>query len=166
MCFTPRVLESLVTRNTAATLPIVPVDDKALSTWRRPQSRAVKAWVAASPFEPQGNRVLVVPGGEGPATALLGRTEESLWTWAAAAQRLPPGRYRIEDDLGPDAATAAATGWALEKSKKRKWLHLDVFAWTDHAKPGRPIGGEATGMRALWQLLKGRYAPESESTGA
>lgn len=114
MCFTPRVLESLVRRTTAATLPILPVDPKALSKWRRSQSRAVKGWVRASTFEPRGNRVLIVPGGDGPALALLGRTEESLWTWAAAAQRRPPGRYRIDDELGSDAATAAATGWALE----------------------------------------------------
>lgn len=38
-----------------------------------------------------------------------------------------------------------------------RWLHLDVFAWVDNPKPGRPIGGEATGMRALWEMLKARY---------
>jgi leucyl aminopeptidase len=29
------------------------------------------------------------------------------------------------------------------------WGHLDVYAWNDSARPGRPEGGEATGLRAL-----------------
>ncbi len=38
------------------------------------------------------------------------------------------------------------------------WLHLDTFAWMPSAKPGRPRGGEALGLRAVWALLKGRFA--------
>jgi len=37
------------------------------------------------------------------------------------------------------------------------WLHLDVFAWTPAAKPGRPEGGELQSARALYALLKERY---------
>jgi len=28
------------------------------------------------------------------------------------------------------------------------WAHLDLYAWNDTTRPGRPEGGEATGMRA------------------
>ena len=38
-----------------------------------------------------------------------------------------------------------------------KWAHFDTFAWRPSAKPGRPKGGEALGLRAAWQALKGRY---------
>lgn len=38
------------------------------------------------------------------------------------------------------------------------WAHLDTFAWRPVAKPARPKGGEALGLRAAWQLLKSRYA--------
>ncbi|WP_375403370.1 M17 family metallopeptidase [uncultured Sphingomonas sp.] len=41
------------------------------------------------------------------------------------------------------------------------WAHLDTFAWTPAAKPGRPKGGEALGLRAAWAMLKRRYAPQS-----
>jgi leucyl aminopeptidase len=41
--------------------------------------------------------------------------------------------------------------------KTKSWAHLDVPAWIDRAKPGRPIGGEANGARALYALLKERY---------
>ncbi|HKU64146.1 MAG TPA: leucyl aminopeptidase family protein [Rhizomicrobium sp.] len=42
-------------------------------------------------------------------------------------------------------------------SKTKSWAHLDIPAWIDRAKPGRPIGGEANGARALYALLKERY---------
>ena len=37
------------------------------------------------------------------------------------------------------------------------WLHLDTFAWRPASKPGRPKGGEALGMRAVFRMLQGRY---------
>jgi len=42
-------------------------------------------------------------------------------------------------------------------AKTKSWAHLDVPAWVDRAKPGRPVGGEANGARALYALLKERY---------
>ncbi|VVT08676.1 Aminopeptidase [Sphingomonas sp. EC-HK361] len=38
------------------------------------------------------------------------------------------------------------------------WAHLDTFAWRPAAKPGRPKGGDAYGLRATYALLKTRYA--------
>lgn len=38
------------------------------------------------------------------------------------------------------------------------WLHLDMMAWNLSSRPGRPIGGEAQGVRALFSLLEERYA--------
>jgi leucyl aminopeptidase len=37
------------------------------------------------------------------------------------------------------------------------WAHLDTFAWHPSAKPGRPKGGEALGLRAVFGLLESRY---------
>ena len=37
------------------------------------------------------------------------------------------------------------------------WAHFDTFAWRSSAKPGRPKGGDALGLRAAWQMLKARY---------
>ena len=33
------------------------------------------------------------------------------------------------------------------------WAHFDVFAWNDVARPGRPMGGEAQGLRAVLAAL-------------
>ena len=37
------------------------------------------------------------------------------------------------------------------------WAHIDTYAWNDKARPGRPAGGEALTMRALYALLAERY---------
>jgi leucyl aminopeptidase len=37
------------------------------------------------------------------------------------------------------------------------WVHLDLMAWNTTTTPGRPEGGEAMGMRALYGLLADRY---------
>lgn len=42
--------------------------------------------------------------------------------------------------------------------EKAQWAHLDIFCWNQGAKPGRPKGGEAAGLRAVWKVLKDRYA--------
>jgi leucyl aminopeptidase len=42
-------------------------------------------------------------------------------------------------------------------SAAKAWLHLDIYAWTPVAKPGRPEGGECQGARALYALIKQRY---------
>jgi leucyl aminopeptidase len=41
-----------------------------------------------------------------------------------------------------------------------RWAHLDTYAWRDQAKPGRPKGGEALGLRAIFALLESRYLHE------
>jgi leucyl aminopeptidase len=43
-------------------------------------------------------------------------------------------------------------------AKSTRWAHLDIMAANPAAKPGRPEGGEATGMRALYAYIRQRYA--------
>jgi len=38
------------------------------------------------------------------------------------------------------------------------WVHLDIFAWNPKGRPGYPVGAEAQAIRALYTLLKGRFA--------
>eukprot|EP00903_Cladosiphon_okamuranus_P002734 g2732.t1 len=37
------------------------------------------------------------------------------------------------------------------------WVHLDVWAWRE-GKYGRPAGGAACGLRAMWSTVKARYS--------
>lgn len=40
--------------------------------------------------------------------------------------------------------------------KTRSYVHFDVFAWTPSPRPGRPKGGEAQAMRALFEVIRNR----------
>jgi leucyl aminopeptidase len=37
------------------------------------------------------------------------------------------------------------------------WAHLDLFAWNPAARPGRPEGGEAMSLRALFHMISQKY---------
>jgi len=38
------------------------------------------------------------------------------------------------------------------------WVHIDTFAWNQVNRPGRPAGGEAMGLRAVFNFLRERYS--------
>nr|WP_321454527.1 leucyl aminopeptidase family protein [uncultured Cohaesibacter sp.] len=42
-------------------------------------------------------------------------------------------------------------------SKAKSWVHFDIFGWAPAAQPARPKGGEAQGIRALYNLIRNRY---------
>ncbi len=42
--------------------------------------------------------------------------------------------------------------------KAKSFAHFDIAAWNDRARAGRPIGGEAQTIRAIYSMLKARYA--------
>ena len=56
-------------------------------------------------------------------------------------------------------AGASVAGLFLDKfvGEGLDWAHFDTFAWRPAAKPGRPKGGDAYGLRAAWHMLKARY---------
>jgi leucyl aminopeptidase len=66
-------------------------------------------------------------------------------------------------DLGnvSDAPMAGAVTAALFLQRfvpdGTPWAHLDTFAWRPAAKPGRPKGGDALGLRAAWMTLRDLY---------
>ena len=84
--------------------------------------------------------------------------------------RLPlPDAYReyLASDIA-DTNNAATNGFAgasvaglfLDKfvGEGVDWAHFDTYAWRPQAKPGRPKGGDAYGLRAAWHMLKDRYS--------
>jgi leucyl aminopeptidase len=38
-----------------------------------------------------------------------------------------------------------------------EWLHIDLSAWNDSARAGRPVGGEAQTVRTLLSYLEARF---------
>ncbi|WP_404712886.1 leucyl aminopeptidase family protein [Sphingomonas sp. MMS24-J13] len=83
--------------------------------------------------------------------------------------RLPlwqPYHEMLKSDVA-DINNAGSGGFAgavtaalfLERfvAKGVPWAHLDTFAWRPAAKPGRPKGGDALGLRAAWELVRKRF---------
>ena len=56
-------------------------------------------------------------------------------------------------------AGASVAGLFLDKfvGEGIDWAHFDTFAWRPQAKPGRPKGGDAYGLRAAWHMLQARF---------
>ncbi len=42
-------------------------------------------------------------------------------------------------------------------SPSTPWVHFDIFAWNPHSRPGRPEGGEAMAIRALYRMIARKY---------
>ena len=84
--------------------------------------------------------------------------------------RLPlwPGyRKRIEGDAGditnaPEGPFGGAITAALFLERfvggAARWAHVDTMGWNLTARPGRPKGGEAMALRALFAAIEARYA--------
>ena len=39
----------------------------------------------------------------------------------------------------------------------KSWAHVDLMGWNQSAKPGRPVGGEAMGIRAVFGAIEQRF---------
>jgi leucyl aminopeptidase len=108
--------------------------------------------------------------------ALMARRDDTAEVLLAAGRehddecwRLPlPEAYRewlksdVADLVNAHAnpfAGASVAGLFLDRFVPEgvDWAHFDTYAWRPTAKPGRPKGGEALGLRAAWHMLQGRY---------
>jgi len=49
--------------------------------------------------------------------------------------------------------------------RTKSYAHLDMFAWSPRARPGRPLGAEATGLRALFHAIEKRYGGGKRAGG-
>lgn len=114
----------------------------------------------------------------GPDLPALYANDEALatdWLEASSAQRDPVWRmplwrpylrYLVSSiaDIanGSPSRMAGSITAALYLERfvpeSQPWAHIDVYAWNDSDRPGKPAGGEAQGLRAAWALLKQRFA--------
>ena len=78
--------------------------------------------------------------------------------WAPYADMLDSD---IADTVNSGGAFAGAVTAALFMQKfvpdDVPWVHLDTYAWRPTSKPGRPKGGEALGLRAVFRYLTETY---------
>ena len=88
--------------------------------------------------------------------------EDPLWRmplWDGYDEMLKSDIADIANATGSQMAGCVTAALFLRRfvPKETAWAHLDTFAWRPKAKPGRPKGGDALGLRAAFELLSRRY---------
>lgn len=72
----------------------------------------------------------------------------------------------LDEFVGKKSASAGvgASGEGVAEGRqegggddKLPWVHMDFMAFNQASKPGRPEGGEAQGMRALFALVEDMF---------
>jgi leucyl aminopeptidase len=80
---------------------------------------------------------------------LWGGYEDELTSRIADLNNAPPS--------GMAGSVTAALFLRRFVADPARWLHLDIYGWNPKDRPGRPVGAEAQGVRALSAWLVRRY---------
>jgi leucyl aminopeptidase len=89
-------------------------------------------------------------------------TDDPLWRlplWKGYRSQLDTSHADLSNDPNSPYGGAITAALYLQEfvSKTPSWLHVDMMAWNLSGKPGRPQGGEAMAVRALYALIKERF---------
>ena len=90
------------------------------------------------------------------------RVQDPLWRlplWRGYEDTLNSRVADLNNNPAYNLAGAITAALFLNRfvGQAKSWLHLDIPAWIDRPRPGRPIGGEANAARAIYALLKERH---------
>ncbi len=80
-----------------------------------------------------------------------------LWRGYEATLKSSVADLNNNPDYGYAGAITAALFLNRFVTNAKSWMHLDIAAWTDRPKPGRPRGAEANAARAIYALVRARY---------
>jgi leucyl aminopeptidase len=88
---------------------------------------------------------------------------DPLWRmplWAPYARLFESGLADLNNSGESGFAGSIVGALFLKRFVERAatYVHFDIFAWTPQARPGRPKGGEAQGQRALFSMIRDRFA--------
>ncbi|MEM0985487.1 MAG: leucyl aminopeptidase family protein [Pseudomonadota bacterium] len=87
-------------------------------------------------------------------------TGEPVWEmplWMPYRDMLSSSVADLCNSGGRQAGSITAAVYLAHFVERERWMHFDIWAWRE-AKYGRPAGGAATGLRAVWSMLQTRYA--------
>lgn len=122
-----------VAKATPKSIPLTPVTSDTLAPWLKGAEARVARWVRDSDFKAAPGVTCFVPAEDGGLERVLFGVPEGdapgggLWDLAPLPAGLPKGRYYLDAALSPDAATRAATGWALAHYRFDKFREKTVF---------------------------------------
>lgn len=91
------------------------------------------------------------------ASAVSGDPAWRMPLWRPYKSMLKSSIADIQNSGGRFAGSITAAVFLDQFVEAERWVHLDVWAWRP-AKYGRPEGAAACGLRAIWTMLRTRYA--------
>ena len=81
-----------------------------------------------------------------------------LWKPYGAALDGELADVKNDPDAWAQAGAITAALFLQRFAPPGPWVHLDIFAWNPKAAPGKPVGAEAQAVRALYAMLRERFA--------
>ncbi len=89
--------------------------------------------------------------------------DDPIWRmplWQGYASSLDSDIADIRNDSEPWAQAGSVTAalFLHRFAPRSAWVHFDIFAWNPRSRPGWPQGAEVQAIRALYAVLKARYA--------
>ena len=87
---------------------------------------------------------------------------DPLWRmplWAPYAEMLDSKIADMNNTAFSSFAGSITAALFLQKfvTQAKRWVHLDLYAWSPKPRPGRPEGAEPQTMRAVYRLIERRY---------
>jgi leucyl aminopeptidase len=99
----------------------------------------------------------------GQIEAAMHATSDPMWRmplWKGYVDALDSDIADIKND--PDgwaqAGSVTAALFLQRFAPKGPWAHFDIFAWNPRGRPGFTSGGEAQAIRALYRMIRHRFA--------
>ena len=99
----------------------------------------------------------------GQIEAAMAEVSDPMWRmplWRGYVDALDSDVADIKND--PDgwaqAGSVTAALFLQRFAPKGPWAHFDIFAWNPRGRPGSPAGAEAQAIRALYRMIRTRFA--------
>jgi leucyl aminopeptidase len=142
-------------------IPLWLVDEEGAAEWIAAQPPARRQWLAVQEFRGERHRVVTFAAADGVlagAVGGLGARQGTLTLWQAAgiAERLPPGRYALQQDFGAADATQLALGFAYAAYRYERYRRAPAAARATLEPPAAADGAyvmlaaEALGLARDW----------------
>jgi len=81
-----------------------------------------------------------------------------LWSGYESAIDSDVADVANDPDAWAQAGSVTAALFLRRFAPAKSWVHFDIFAWNPRGRPGWPKGAEVQAIRALYALLKARFA--------
>lgn len=101
--------------------PVYSLNSENFPRWLENQDNLTQEWLKSICFTAEPNSIALVPNLDGSIRFVLWGEDEGFWHYAALAQKLPAGTYRLEKNLGIFQANHACLAWGLSFYCFRKY---------------------------------------------